>query len=207
MSHYERPHPPRARASRLLIASTAARLMAEEGITDPALAKRKAVRQLKLSESAAHLPDDAEVEAELRLYQALYQSETQAAELYRLRAEACKIMEILADFRPYLTGQVLDGTAGAFSAIDLMLFADSAKEVEIFLLNHKLRFEPAEIRATRHDKAEAALRLFTPAAEVNLMIFPPHCEYGRFRRRDGRPRERARREALLQLMRNPCDDK
>ncbi|MDR2625396.1 MAG: hypothetical protein LBC37_03610 [Zoogloeaceae bacterium] len=203
MSRHERPRPPRAHASRLLIASTAARLMAEDGITDLKLAKQKAARQLGLPESAT-LPDNAEVETELRLYQALYQSDTQPADLYRLRAEACKIMEVLADFHPYLTGPVLDGTAGASSVIDLMLFADSAKEVEIFLLNRDMTFEHAEIRATRHEKAEAALRLFTPEAEANLMIFPPHCERSHFKHRDGRPRERARREALLRLMQTPC---
>ncbi|MDR1349707.1 MAG: hypothetical protein LBJ59_02795 [Zoogloeaceae bacterium] len=204
MSHYERPRPPRAQASRLLIASTAARLMAEDGITDFGRAKQKAARQLGLPESAM-LPDNAEVEAELRLYQALYQSDAQPAELYRLRAEACKIMEVLADFHPYLTGAVLDGTAGAFSAIDLMLFADSAKEVEIFLLNRDMPFEHAEVRVTHHDKAEATLRLFTPAAEAILMIFPPHHERHRFKHRDGRPRERARRETLLHLMQTPCN--
>ncbi|MDR0736167.1 MAG: hypothetical protein LBF51_04935 [Zoogloeaceae bacterium] len=199
MSRHERPRSSRAHASRLLIASTAARLMAEDGITDLGLAKQKAARQLALPE-AATLPDNAEVEAELRLYQALYQSDAQPAELYRLRAEACKIMEVLADFRPYLTGPVLDGTAGASSVIDLMLFADSAKEVEIFLLNRDMPFEHAEIRATRHEKVEAALRLLTPEAEVNLMIFPPRCERSHCKRRDGRPRERVRLEALLRLM-------
>lgn len=63
-----------------------------------------------------------------------------------LREEALRIMEMLADFHPYLTGPVLAGTAGAFSAIDLMLFADSAKEVEIFLLDHGLAFEHSEPR-------------------------------------------------------------
>jgi hypothetical protein len=206
MPRHERPRPPRAHASRLLIASTAARLMAEDGIANPGLAKQKAARQLGLPESAM-LPDNAEVETELRLYQALYQRDAQPAELCRLRREACKIMEILLDFHPYLIGPVLDGTAGAFSAIDLMLFADSAKEVEIFLLNRNMVFEHAEIRSAYHDKAEAALRLFTPEAEANLMIFPPHCERSHFRRRDGRPCERMRREALLQLLKTPCNGK
>jgi hypothetical protein len=207
MSRHERSHPPRVHASRLLIAGTAARLMAEDGSITPGLAKQKAARQLGLSESAM-LPDNAEVEAELRLYQALYQSDAQPAELYRLRAKACKIMEVLADFRPYLTGPVLDGTAGASSVIELMLFADSAKEVEIFLLNHDMAFEHAENRAARHEKAEATLRLLTPEAEAHLVIFPPHCERSHGKHRDGRPRERARLEAVLHLMQTPpCNGK
>jgi hypothetical protein len=203
MARYERLRSaPPASAARVRIASAAARLMAQDGMTDMGHAKRKAARQLGLPESAS-LPDNAEVEAELRLYQALYQHDAQPAELRRLRAEAVKIMEILANFRPYLTGPVLDGTAGAFSAIDLMLFADSAKEVEIFLLDQGMVFEHAESRNTHHDKAEAVLRLFAPEAEAHLMIFPPHFERHHFRHRDGRPRERARLETVGQIMEAP----
>ncbi|MDR3323606.1 MAG: hypothetical protein LBS89_05310 [Zoogloeaceae bacterium] len=207
MTHHERARAPRALISRTRIASTAARLIAEDGLTDFGLAKQKAARQLGLPESAA-LPDNAEVEAELRLYQALYQSDAQPEELRHLRAEAFKIMEVLANFRPYLTGSVLDGTAGAFSAIDLLLFADSAKEVEIFLLDRGMAFEALEPRAGRHahdaySKAEAVLRLSAPVADVNLLIFPPQYERQVFRHRDGRTRARARRENLAQLLEKP----
>ncbi|MCX8144822.1 MAG: hypothetical protein N3C59_00635 [Azovibrio sp.] len=196
MARHERPRAPRPNVTRTRIASAAARLMAEDGVTDIGQAKKKAARQLGLPDTSA-LPDDGEVEAELRLYQALYQSDSQPAKLRDLREEALRIMEMLADFHPYLTGPVLAGTAGAFSAIDLMLFADSAKEVEIFLLDHGLAFEHSE---PRHDKAEAALRLFTPQAEVNLTIFPPRMERHTFHHRDGRPRARLRSEALKQLL-------
>jgi hypothetical protein len=56
------------------IASAAARLMAEDGITDYHQAKRKAARQLGLPEHSP-FPDNAEVEAELRAYRSLYQEE------------------------------------------------------------------------------------------------------------------------------------
>ncbi|WP_303786681.1 hypothetical protein [Azovibrio restrictus] len=196
MARHERPRTPRQGISRTRVASTAARLMAQDGITDIGLAKKKAARLLGLPESTT-LPDNNEVEAELRLYQALYQSETQPAKLRQLREEAARIMEILADFRPYLTGAVLEGTAGTFSAIDLMLFADSAKEVEIFLLDQGMDFEHVE---PRHEKAEAALQLFTPRAEFNLLIFPPRMERHTFHHRDGRPRERARLDTVKQLL-------
>ena len=54
----------RARRDRERIAQTAARLIAEHGLTDWALAKRKAARQLMLPESAA-LPSNDEIEAAL----------------------------------------------------------------------------------------------------------------------------------------------
>lgn len=185
-----------AAISRASIASAAARLMAEDGITDYHLAKRKAARQLGLPEHTAY-PDNAEVEAELRTYRTLYQDEEHAALLHSLRETALELMELLADFRPYLTGSVLDGSAGEHSNIDILLFADSAKEVEIFLLNHDIDFEHAE---PRNERAEAVLVVQTEDADANLVIFPPQFERTAFKHRDGRPRERARIEAVSALL-------
>jgi hypothetical protein len=174
--------------------------MAEDGVAEPALAKRKAARQLGLPDNAP-LPDDAAVTAELRLYQALYQREEHPAHLLRLRREAVRLMALLEAFRPCLSGAVLEGTAGAHSAIDLILFADSAKEVEIFLLNHGICFVS---ETPRHDHAEAALRLTTPDAEANLLVFPPQLERHRFHHRNGRPRERARLAEVLAMLEPPA---
>ena len=170
--------------------------MAEDGITDYQLAKRKAVRQLGLPEHTRY-PDNAEIDAELRTYRSLYQGDEHAELLRTLRREALDILGLLADFRPYLTGSVLDGTAGEHSSIDILLFADSAKEVEIFLLNRGIAFEHAE---PRHERAEAVLILETEVAEVNLVIFPPQQERVTMKHRDGRPRERVRAEALHALL-------
>ncbi|MDR2637782.1 MAG: hypothetical protein LBB55_05530 [Zoogloeaceae bacterium] len=188
--------PARNDVSRTHIASVAARLMAEDGLGDMALAKRKAARQLGLPESA-RLPDDAEVESELRLYLALYQGEAQPERLRRLREAAVRAMTLLRPFRPYLTGAVLDGTAGEFSAIDLMLFADSAKDVEIFLLDHALSFVSGELR---NERAEARLQLSLPEADVNLFVFPARTERQHFRRRDGRIQERLPLEGVQRLL-------
>ncbi|HZX32830.1 MAG TPA: hypothetical protein VFF03_15880 [Rhodocyclaceae bacterium] len=184
---------PHARAS---IASAAARLMAEDGITDFHLAKKKAARQLGLPDHTA-FPDNAEVEAELRAYLSIYRDGEHAILLHNLRQTALELMELLADFRPYLTGSVLDGTAGEHSRIDILLFADSAKEVEIFLLNQGIDFEHVE---PRNDKAEAVLVVETEDADANLVIFPPQLERTAFKHRDGRTRERARIDAVAALL-------
>jgi len=60
--------------TRARIAAAAARLMAEDGIDDFALAKRKAAKQLGALDAQA-LPGNDEIEAELRAYLALYQAE------------------------------------------------------------------------------------------------------------------------------------
>lgn len=182
--------------SRASIASAAARLMAEDGVTDYHHAKRKAARQLGLPEHTAY-PDNAEVEAELRAYRSLYQDEEHAVLLRDLRETAAELMELLADFRPYLTGSVLDGTAGEHSRIDILLFADSAKEVEIFLLNRGIDFDHAE---PHNERAEAVLVVPTETADANLIVFPPQFERIAFKHRDGRPRERARLDAVAALL-------
>lgn len=197
-SSHHHPQQNNGHILRAHIASTAARLMAQDGITDIGLAKRKAARQLGQADSAL-LPDNAEVEAELRLYQALYQGDAQPARLRYLREEAAHAMQRFAYFNPYLTGSVLDGTAGAHSAIDLLLFADSAKDVEIFLLNEGIDFDHVE---PRNDKAEAVLRLTVPDADIHLIVFPHPLERHHFRHRDGRPRERLRLDGLKQLLEN-----
>lgn len=194
MPRHERPRS--NNGSRASIASAAARLMAEDGIADIHHAKRKAARQLGLPEHTAY-PDNAEVEAQLRAYRSLYQEQAHPELLLAMRRSALRLLELLADYSPRLAGSVLDGTAGEHSRIDIILFADSAKEVEIFLLNHGIEFEHAE---PRNERAEAVLVLTTDTAEANLMIFPPQMERVVMKQRDGRPRERIRANALRALI-------
>ena len=182
---------------RASIAIAAARLMAEDGITDYQHAKRKAARQLGISDEHANYPDNAEVEAELRVYRSIYQDSEHLELLQEMRHTALELLDLLADFHPYLTGSVLDGTAGEHSNIDIQLFADSAKEVEIFLLNREMVFEHVE---PRNDKAEAVLVLETDTADANLVIYPPRLERVRLKYRDGRARERIRADALRAML-------
>ncbi len=194
MTRHERQRP--SHGTRASIANAAARLMAEDGITDFHLAKKKAARQLGLPEHVA-FPDNAEVEAELRAYRSLYQGEEHAELLRAMRQSALELLQLLAPFNPYLTGSVLDGTAGEHSRIDILLFADSAKEVEIFLLNRGIDVEHAE---ARNERVEAVLVMETDTVDANLVIMPPHLERVVLKFRDGRPRERIRAEALGALL-------
>lgn len=128
---------------RQLIAQSAARMMAEDGISDFAYAKKKAGKQLGAVDNSV-LPSNAEVEEELKLYNALFLSDEQPENLRLLRKSALFTMELLAKFNPYLTGAVLDGTAGLGSETHIHLFADSLKDVEMFLLNKDIPFESNE---------------------------------------------------------------
>ena len=195
MTHrQDRPHNHDLQRTR--IASAAARLMAEDGIGDFTFAKRKAARSLGLPDTA-HLPDNAEVEAELRTYQRLFHDEEQTARITELRRKAVEMMAITQQFNPYLTGSVLDGSAGRYAEIDIQLFADSAKDVEIFLLNQQIDFEHSEPRTER---AEAVLTIQNADTVINLVIYPPNEERVTLKTRDGRVRERARLDAVRSLL-------
>jgi hypothetical protein len=127
------------------IAAAAARMIAEDG-SDYQSAKRKAAKQILGDRRIGSdmLPDNAQIEDEVRTYNQLFFADTQPARLLHLRKLALKIMEDLAQFRPYLIGAVLNGTAGEHSDIHLQLFSESAKDVEIYLINKNVNFEVSE---------------------------------------------------------------
>lgn len=136
---------------RQLIAQHAARMMVEDGIHDYAYAKKKAGRQLGASENSV-LPTNAEIDEEVRLYHQIYNAKEQPIELAHLRKAALATMQLFERFNPHLTGSVLDGTAGKFAQTDIHLFADSAKEVEMFLLNQQIPYESSEKSYRLSDK-------------------------------------------------------
>ena len=125
---------------RQLVAQQAARMMAEEGVSDYGYAKKKAGRQLGVVDANC-LPSNAEIEEEIRLFHDIYNSDDQPEALRLLRQDALATMQIFARFDPHLTGSVLDGTAGQYAETHIHLFADSAKEVEIFLLNQQIPYD------------------------------------------------------------------
>lgn len=154
------------------IAQLAARLMAE-GVQDFGLAKRKAARQLGASDTQ-NLPNNSEIEQALRTYQTLYQSAHQNSLSNMLRTQALRVMGILACFDPLLTGSVLRGTATEYSDINLLLFADSQKEVALYLLNRDMEYRPNEKRFRFNDGARlipVLLLTGSDEADVQLAIF------------------------------------
>jgi len=167
----------RQNGMRAQIAAAAARLMAEDGIDDFALAKRKAARQLGAADTEA-LPANHEIEAELRAYRALYQAEEHPERIAELRRVALDAMRALERFSPYLTGPVLTGLAGPYAEIDLQLFPESVKDLELFLLERNLAFDTSEGRRFSGDRARA-MSVFTlewAGAPLRLQVFDPRDE-------------------------------
>jgi hypothetical protein len=162
---------------RARIAAAAARIMAEDGIDDFALAKRKAARQLGAPETEA-LPRNDEIEEELRAYRSLYQPEEHSQRIAELRRVALDAMQALERFNPYLTGPVLKGTAGPYAEIELQLFPESAKEVELFLLERRIAYATHEGRRFSGGRAHAmsVFSLTWQEAPLKLSVFDPRDE-------------------------------
>jgi hypothetical protein len=156
------------------LAHLAAKLMAEDGITDHAFAKRKAARQLGAADTQ-HLPSNQEVDIALHSYRALYQQDSHPAILFQLREDALATMRLLAEFHPYLTGSVLSGTAGSQSDINLMLFSDDAKAVLLFLLKHEIEFEDGEwkVRVGGHEETVPSYTLTNESGTLTHIIVLP----------------------------------
>jgi hypothetical protein len=162
---------------RARIAAAAARLMAEDGIDDFALAKRKAARQLGATDAQA-LPANDEIEAELNAYRALYEPQEHAERIAELRGIALDAMRALECFSPYLTGPVLKGTAGPYAGVELQLFPESPKDVEIYLLDRNIPYATQEGRRFSGDRAHAVsvLTLEWQGAPLKLSVFDPRDE-------------------------------
>ena len=142
------------------IAAAAARLVAQDG-ADYGSAKRKAARQV-LGDAPSPpnvLPDNDMIEEQVRQYNALFLADSQPARLFQLRMIALQVMEALQQFHPLLSGPVLNGTAGPHDEIYLQLFAESAKEIHIFLLNKNVVLDMSEsphFKGARYDAVETA---------------------------------------------------
>jgi len=155
------------------IAHIAARLMAEDGIEDHALAKRKAARQMGVAD-ARQMPGNDEIDEALRTYRAIYRPENES-ELRALRQAALAMMRELAAFNPHLVGSVLNGSAGKYAAIQLQLFTDSTKSVEHYLLGQGIQFRGGEARLFTGDLPISApvLSFDRDGDEFQLTVLTP----------------------------------
>ena len=189
---------PRDMQDRARIADVAARLIAEHGIADWSLAKRKALRQLLLPDGTA-LPGDDEIEAALVVHHALFGGDEHVVTLRHQREEALAWLRALAEFSPVLVGGVAAGWATEHSDIRIELVADDSKEVELMLINRNISYRVAPGRAQHGAMAE--LYVDTRRGGVALVIRTPAVARQRPRRdRRGNDDVRLNATALAELL-------
>ena len=149
------------------IAASAAQWVVEEGL-EYGPAKRRALKALGLPSKTA-LPNNDELEAQVRAYIDMYCADTQSLELMALRKHALMWMSRLTEFRPYLGGAVWHGTATRLSDIYLQLFCDDSKSAEIELINKGVAFEARTVSGLHGDPVEA-LSIHSFCDELNEEI-------------------------------------
>jgi hypothetical protein len=188
--------------TRSRIAHLAARLMAEDGIEDYALAKRKAARQAGLPDSR-ELPTNEEIAAALKLYHEIYHEAEHLGRLRTLREKAVQAMRELEQFHPYLTGSVLNGNAGKYADINLQLFTDNSKAVELYFIDRDIPYKAAQTRLYTGDEPR-----IVPVYKVNddgidieiTVLSPRELRVPLKTTLEGKAIERAKLSAVEQLL-------
>ncbi|RAM64341.1 hypothetical protein RB25_18100 [Herbaspirillum rubrisubalbicans] len=194
------------------IAAAAARMIAEDG-ADYGTAKRKAAKQILGNQKVRGeiMPDNEQIEDEVRIYHELFFADTQPARLLHLRQVALQLMQDLQQFNPYITGAVWNGTAGEHSDIHLQLFSPSAKDVEIFLLNKNVNFEVGETAHFRTGQPVETLSFLLPQRGADpelahLALYEEDDLRGSLRAAPGKRAERGDATALASLIDAPSEE-
>ncbi len=188
---------------RFELAETAARMIAVDGVSDYLTAKRKAAERLGVTQ-LKHLPSNSEIEAALINYQRLFQADTQPAIVDTLRQCALEAMEFFRDFNPYLTGSVLKGTATGYSSVHLIIYTESAEDIDRRLIDHGLPYELIN-RTVRFRQDEDLVfpcyQFLVRDIKVTTTVFPrKRINQAPLSPTDGRPMQRASITRLKELL-------
>lgn len=165
---------PRMHDSRRLLAQTAARIMAEEGVRDFRLAKRKAAERLGFNIRNLPLPTNLEIEQAVDAHQRLFRADSQPLRLRSLRETARTAMRMLNGFDARLVGPVLAGTAAEHAIIYLHVFSDLPEQVAMFLMDRHIPYELSARKLKFGDSVQReypVYRFMAGDAPVELTVF------------------------------------
>lgn len=156
------------------VAQEAARIMAEHGVEDFLLAKRKAAEKIGISDAAA-LPKNLEIELALQAYRRLFDAQRHTSDLLGLRVAAVKLMCLLSEFQPRLVGTVLTGSASVHSEINVHVFVDQAERISMALQEHGIDHHHAEKKLRYQSDRYLNFPSFKFVAGTNafeIVVFP-----------------------------------
>lgn len=166
--------PTRGDHLRSAVAEEAARLMAEHGIQDFLVAKKKAAERYGVDEGPV-LPKNTEIEAALLARQRLFGPQQHQHSLDGQRRTAIDAMVLLRKFEPRLVGSVLSGSATEYADIQLHVFSDNPEAVFLHLMDNRFDYEVLERRL----KMQADRQVSVPAVRfamgedtVEAFVFP-----------------------------------
>jgi hypothetical protein len=194
--------PTRSDHLRSAVAQEAARLMAEHGIQDYRVAKRKAAERYGVFDGSV-LPKNTEIEAALLSYQRLFGGADHASSLREQRRVALEAMRLLEKFEPRLVGSVLSGSATEYADIQLHVFSDSAETVALHLMERRFEYEVFERKlkmTTERAMAVPSIRFGMHREIVEAFVFPlDGIRQAPISPVDGRPMRRAAVTEVMEL--------
>jgi len=185
------------------LAQEAARVMAEGGIEDFGLAKRKAADRLGVRGLGA-LPTNAEIQSRLEERLRLFEPEDHPLRLSNLRRLAADVMLELEPFGPRLVGAVLAGTVTVNSTVELHVFSDSPELVAATLERDGEVLRDCQRRYRLDAESTAQLPGFSFARggeQIDVIVFPERAaHHAPLSPVDRKPMRRAGRSAVLALL-------
>ena len=164
----------RSQQLRIRVAQQAARLIADHGIRDYQLAKRKAAEQLGLDPKNS-MPRNDEIEEALRAYQQLFDAENTEARLETLRGAAIDCMQLFTDYDPLLTGRIVQGTATAHTPITIHIFSENPRVIATLLMDLDIEFDASEKRLRINSEIQNDFPCFLfnfKQHKVELLVLP-----------------------------------
>ena len=156
--------------ARIIIANRAAEIIMQEGITDYHFAKKKAAKYLGY-QSSDFLPSNDEIDHALEEYQKIYQVDTDASLVGKIKDEALMIMELFKKFNPHLVGQLIDGLIPKYPILQINLYTENMKEIEYLLLNNNIEFNLKDKNISEKRTKKKSLRNI-PIIKIEGHWFP-----------------------------------
>jgi hypothetical protein len=189
---------------RLEVAAQAARLIADAGL-DYASAKRRALDDLLDGRAAPRglMPDNHEIDRALAEHLDMFDPQ-HPARVARMRGVALRLMHVLHDCRPYLTGSVWKGIVAEHAPIHIQVFVDDTKTVALRLMDEGIDFDADEIDHFRDGgrKRVEALQLLWCNEPILISLYTHDDLRGALR---GTPAERGDQHSVeLLLAATPC---
>ncbi len=153
------------------LAQEAARIIVSEGVHDYQRAKCKARERLHALQGVA-LPSNVEIESAIRSFTRTFLPGHERV-LRNMRCTALTVMNWLTPYHPYLTGPVLEGTAGAETPISLHVSCDCTEEVLTLLQRRGMavRLADRHFRQQRHYTCLPVLVFTYREHEIDITVF------------------------------------
>jgi len=153
------------------VATEAARLLYRREFKEYFQAKREAARR----QGTTVLPTNQEIHRQLLVIAEATEGQARQARLQTMREAALSVMESLQDFRPRLIGSVWTGHIRAGSDIDIHLYCDDLKRVELQMEACHLPFQVYHVRSKRDHEVRDFVHIkhqHRSGFEVEMTLYP-----------------------------------